>query len=136
MATWFLMLASNTTMEDEIFDNALNMMSSRFLMWFLIFKEHSWKENQSGKESMSWFPRLNSLSKAEKEGKSLLHLLSISIRREFRCNLYLGVRLSMDILWDVYSYDPLVPRIDVMIWLEGSNESLKRNLSYNFLRWR
>ena len=118
MVTWFLMLASNTTIEGEGFDNALNVMSSRFLMWFLTFKECSWKKNWSGKESMSWFPRLNSLLKAEKEGKSLLHLLSISIREKFMYSLYLGVRLSMDILWGICSYNPLVLRIDVMIWLE------------------
>jgi len=115
MATWFLMLASNITMEGKGFDNALNVMSSRFLMWFLTFEECSWKENWSGKESMSWFPRLNSLSKAEKKEKSLLHLLSISIREEFRYSLYLGVRLSMDILWGICSYNSLVLRIDVMI---------------------
>jgi len=136
MATWFLMLVLDTTIEDEEFDNALNMMSLRFLMWFLIFEEHRWKENQSGKRSMSQFPRLNFLSKAEKKGKSLLYLLSMLIREEFRHSLYLEMRLSINILWGIYSYDPLVLRIDVMIWLERNNESLKRNLSYNFLRWR
>jgi len=136
MATWFLILVLNTTIEDEGFDDALNVMSLRFLMWFLTFEEHEWKENWSEKESMSQFPRLNFLSKAEKKGKSLLCLLSMLIREEFRHSLYLEMRLSMDILWGIYSYDPLVLRIDVMIWLERNNESLKRNLSYNFLRWR
>ena len=85
---------------------------------------------------MSWSPGLNSSSKAEKEGKSLLCLLSILIREEFRNSFYLGVRLSIDILWGICSYDLLVLRIDVIIWLEGRDEPLKRNLSYNFLRWR
>ena len=66
MATWFLMLALDITMEDKGLDDALNMMSLRFLMWFLVFEEYGWKENWSGKESMSWFPGLNSSSKAEK----------------------------------------------------------------------
>jgi len=128
-----LILASDTTMEDEGFDNALNVMSWRFLIWFLTFEEHGWKENQSGKESMSQFPRLNSLLKAEKERKSLFCLLSMLIRGEFRHSLCLGVRLSMNILWGICLHDLLVLRIDVMIWLEGSDKSLKRDLSYNFL---
>lgn len=136
MTTWFLMLVLDTTIEDEVFDDALNVMSLRFLMWFLTFEEHEWKENWSGKESMSQFPELNFLSKAEKKGKSLLYLLSMSIRGKFRHSLYLEMRLSMDILWGIYSYDPLLLRIDVMVWLERNNESLNRNLSYNFLRWR
>ena len=85
---------------------------------------------------MSWFPGLNSLSKTEKERESLLCLLFMSIRGEFKHSLYLGVRLLIDILWGIYLYDPLELRIDLIIWLEGSDEPLKRNLSYNFLRWR
>ena len=34
------MLVLDTTIEDEEFDDALNVMSLRFLMWFLIFEEH------------------------------------------------------------------------------------------------
>jgi len=33
------MLALDITMEDEGLDDALNMMSLRFLMWFLAFEE-------------------------------------------------------------------------------------------------
>ena len=44
VATWFLMLASETTIEEEGFDDTLNVMLSRFFMWFLMFEEHGWKE--------------------------------------------------------------------------------------------
>ena len=98
VAIWFLMLVSDTIMEDEKFDNALNVILLRFLMWFLIFEEYGWKENQSEKKSISQFPGLNSLSKAEKKGKSSLCLLFMSIREEFRHSFYLEVRLLMDIL--------------------------------------
>jgi len=45
IATWFLILASDTTIEEEEFDNVLNVILSKFLMYFLIFKECGWKEN-------------------------------------------------------------------------------------------
>jgi len=51
MATWFLILASDTTIEDEGLEDTLNVMSSRFLMWFLIFEEHRWNEKWSGNKS-------------------------------------------------------------------------------------
>jgi len=38
-------------MEEEGFDNTLNVRSSRSLMCFLIFEERRWKENLSEKES-------------------------------------------------------------------------------------
>ena len=111
VVTWFLILVSDTTMEEEGFDDTLNIILSRFFIWFLIFEEHGWKENQSEKESIRWFPGLNFSLKEEKEGKSLLHLLSMLMREDFRCNLYLGVRLSMEMLWGLCLCDPSELRI-------------------------
>jgi len=84
VAMWFLILASDTIMEEKEFDNALNAISSKFSMCFLIFEECGWKENQSEKESIRQFPELNSLLKTEKEGKSLLRLLSTSMSVDFK----------------------------------------------------
>ena len=50
VATWFLMLMSEMTIEEERLDDALKMMLLRFLMWFLMFEKRRWNENQSGKE--------------------------------------------------------------------------------------
>ena len=72
VATWFSILVSDTTMEEEGFDNALNAISSKFLICFLIFEEYRLKENLSEKESIRQFPGLNSSLKTEKKGKSLL----------------------------------------------------------------
>ena len=85
-------------MEEEGFDDALNVRLSRSLMYFLIFEEHRWKENLSEKELTRQFPKLNSLSKKEKEEKSLLCLSSMSMKGNFRHSLCLGVRLLMEIL--------------------------------------
>ena len=72
VATWFLILVLDTTMEEEGFDNAPNAISSKFLICFLIFEEYRLKENLSKKESIRQFPRLNSSLKTKKKGKSLL----------------------------------------------------------------
>ena len=136
VATWFLMLVSEMIIGEEGLDNTLKVMLLRFLMWFLMFEEHGWNENQSGKESISWFPGSNSLSKNKKKGRSSLWLLSMLIRGEFKRNLCFGVRLSRDKLCKVCPVDPSELRIDLIMWLEGSNEPLKRNLLYSFLRWR
>ena len=45
VAMWFLILVSDTIMEEEEFDDALNAISSKSLMCFLIFEECRWKEN-------------------------------------------------------------------------------------------
>ena len=72
VATWFSILVSDTTIEEEGFDNALNTISFKFLICFLIFEEYRLKENLSEKESIRQFPVLNSSLKTEKKGKSLL----------------------------------------------------------------
>ena len=123
-------------MKEEGFDDALNVRLSRSLRCFFIFEECGWKENISEKELTRWFPKLNFLSKKEKEGKSSLHLLFMSIRGDFMCNLYLRVRLSMEILWGLCSYNSLEIRMLLMMWLGGSDEPLRRNLPYNFIRWK
>jgi len=99
-----------------------------------MFEECGWNENCSEKESMSWFPGLNSLLK--NEGRSLLWLLSMSIKEEFKQSLCFDVRLSRDKLCEVCPVDPSKLRIDLIIWLGGSDEPLERNLLYSFLRWR
>ena len=37
VATWFLMLVSNTTIVEKGLENALNVTSSKFFICFLIF---------------------------------------------------------------------------------------------------
>ena len=39
VAIWFLMLALETIIEEEVFDDALNVMLLRFFIWFLMFEE-------------------------------------------------------------------------------------------------
>ena len=134
VVTQFLIPALNITIEEKGFDDALNVRLSRSLMCFLIFEEHRWKGNLSEKELTRQFSRLNSLSKKEKKERSLLCLLSMSIKEDFRYSLCLGVRLLMEILWELCLYDPSELRILLMMWLGGSNEPLRRNLPYNFVR--
>ena len=59
---------SEITIEEEEFNDALNVILSRFFMWFLMFEKYRWKGIQSEKELMSWFPGLNFSSKTKKEG--------------------------------------------------------------------
>jgi len=72
----------------------------------------------------------------KKKERSSLWLLSMSIKEEFKQSLCFGVRLSRNKLYEVCSVDPSELRIDLIMWLEGSDKSLKRNLLYSFLRWR
>ena len=111
VATWFLMLVSDTTIVEKRLDDALNMILSKFFMCFLTFVRQGWKEKWSGKISTIRFPGLNLSLKKEKEGKNLLHLLSTSIRGNFNQILCLAVRWSMDALWHFCSCDPSELRI-------------------------
>ena len=87
------------------------------------------------KESIRQLPRLNSLSlKTEKEGKSLLQLLSISMSVDFKQSFCLGVRLSMEILWELCLCNPSELRMLLIMWLGGSDDPLRRNLPYSFLK--
>ena len=52
VATWFLILVSDTTMEEKEFDNALNTISSNFSMCLLVFEECEWKEKQFENKSI------------------------------------------------------------------------------------
>ena len=79
VVTRFLILASDMTMDEKGSENALSVISSKFSMCFLTFKEQEWKEKWFGKMSTIWFPGLNSLLKKEKEEKNLLCLSSTSI---------------------------------------------------------
>ena len=114
VATWFLMLVSDTTIVEKRLDDALNMILSKFFMCFLTFIRRKWKENWSGKISTIQFPGLNSLLKKQKEGKNSLCLSSTSIRGNFNQILYLAVRQSMDALWHFCSYNPSELRI---LWI-------------------
>jgi len=96
------MLASEMTIEAKRLEKASKVISSRFLIWLLTSQEHRWKENQSGKESLSWFPRENFWLNREKEGRNLLFLFSMSINRLFRWSLYLRVRYLMDKLCGIW----------------------------------
>jgi len=64
-------------MKEEKFDNALNVRLSRSLMCFLIFEEHKWKENLSGKELTRQFSKLNSSSEKEKKKRSIVRTVFI-----------------------------------------------------------
>ena len=39
VATWFLILASDTTMDEKELEDALSVISSKFSMYFLTFEE-------------------------------------------------------------------------------------------------
>ena len=136
VATWFLILASDTTMDEKELEDALSVISSKFSMYFLTFEEQGWKEKQSGKMSTIWFPGLNSLLKKENEGKNLLCLLSTLIMGDLSQLYCLAVRWSMDILWLLYSCDLSELRMLWMIWLDGREDCHSKNLPYNFFRWR
>jgi len=71
-----------------------------------------------------------------KAGRNLLHLLSISTRELLRQRTCLGVRLSMNnwcLAW-LWSWSILI--IDLIKWFSKSEKPLRRNLSYNFFKWR
>ena len=92
VATWFLMLASDTTIVEKELEHILNVTSSKFFICFLMFIRQGWKENWFGKISTIWFPGLNSSLKKQKEGKISLHLLLTSIRGNFNWILCLAMR--------------------------------------------
>ena len=136
VVTWFLILTSNMTMDEKGSEDALSMISSKFFICFLISKEWGWKEKWSGKMSTIWFPGLNFLLKKEKKGKNLLCLSSISIISDLSQLLYFAIRWLMDMLWLLYSCDPLELRVLWIIWLDGREDCCSKNLPYNFFRWR
>ena len=92
VATWFLILVSNITIVDEGLDDALNVILSNFSMCFFKLGKRKWKEKWSENKSISLFPGSNSLLKKEKDEKTSLHLLSISMSGDFNQILYLAMR--------------------------------------------
>ena len=136
VVTWFLILASNTTMDKKGSEDALSIISSKFSMCFSTFEEQGWKEKQSGKMSTIQFPGLNSLLKKEKEGKNLLHLSSTLIMGDLSWLFCLAIRWLMDALWLLYSCNPSELRMLWMISLDGREDCHSKNLPYNFFRWR
>jgi len=127
------MLASKMTMEVKRSEEALKVILSRFLIWLLISRRHKWKENWSGKESLSQFSKENSWLNGEKEGRNLLFLF---INRLFRQSLCLEVRYLRDKLCGMCSVDPSRLRIDFIIWFGGWEKPHRWNLLYSFFRWR
>ena len=77
MATWFLILASNTIAAVFKSANAWSMRSSSLqiytLLFSLLFLFIEWKEKQLGNISISLSPRENSVLKGLKEGKTLFN---------------------------------------------------------------
>ena len=136
VVTLFLILALDIMIEEWGSEDALIVMLLRLHKWFLTSWDQEWKKKQFEKELMSFFPRENSSSKGENEGRNSLHLLSISINRLYKWDLCLGVKLLRNKWWVMCSFDTSVLIIDLMIWLKRSKDSLKWNLPYNFLRWR
>ena len=92
VATWFLILVSNTTVVEEGLDNALNTISSKFSICFITLEEWRWKEKWFENKLTRQFPGLSSSLKKEKEGKNLLCLLSTLIRGDFKWSLCLDIR--------------------------------------------
>ena len=56
VVTWFLILASDTTIVKEGLDDVLSTMSSNFSIYFLTLEEQGWKEKQSENKSRRQFP--------------------------------------------------------------------------------
>jgi len=92
VATWFLILASDTTIVKEGLDDVLSTILSNFSIYFLTLEEQGWKEKQSENKSIRQFSSLNFSLKKENEGKNSLCLLFTSISRDFKQSLCLGIR--------------------------------------------
>ena len=92
VATWFLILASDTTIVDEGLDDTLNLILSNFSMCFFKLGKQKWKEKWSENISISLFPGSNSLLKKEKNGKNSFYLLSTLMSGDFNQILCLAVR--------------------------------------------
>ena len=60
VATWFLILASDTTMDEKELEDALSVISSKFSMYYLTFEEQGWKKNSLEKcqqyDFQDWIP--------------------------------------------------------------------------------
>ena len=136
IATWFLMLALEMTIEEAGLDNASKVMLLSTLIWFLMFLDWRWNEKWFEKKSMRWLPGSNFLSKGEKEGWISFKQLSMSTNGEVRQNLYFWVRWLSDRIYDRCPGDLSELRMDFIKWFEGKVEPLKRNLLYIFLIWR
>jgi len=96
IATWFLMLISNMTMAKEGLEEAVRMMSLRFLIWILTLFSYRWKENLLEKKSIRQFPGENSWLNKSKEERNSFFLLSMSMRRLPKWSLCLDVRVLRD----------------------------------------
>jgi len=128
----------NTTSDGKQFsfsssniDHFMNHLDDRFVIWVnvqdwcddMVLDTSIRYDNRRRKvwwcpkynKSIRWFPGLNSSLKNEKDGKSLLPLLSMSMRVDFKQSLCLGVRWSMEMLWQLWSCNLLELRILLMI---------------------
>ena len=133
VATWFLMLASDTTTTDWGSDDAWMVVLSRYRKWLLIlwllFLFERWNEKWFGNTSISLFPGENSWLKGEKEGKTLLNLLSMSTKGPLVLALCLGVSLSRNKWWDSWVLGFLGSRSEMMMWFDGKECACKRKWS-------
>ena len=68
--------------------------------------------------------------------EKFIYLLHMSTRGLLRCKTCFKVRLSEGFQWMLRGWGLLWVVNNLMIWFEGSGNSLRRNLSYNFFRWR
>ena len=71
-----------------------------------------------------------------KDGRNSLYLLSISIKGLLKQRTCFGVRLLMDKQCLAWLWGPSELMIDLIIWFDGSEKPLRRNLLYNFFKWR
>ena len=67
VATWFLILASEMTIAEDMLDDVLSVVLSSSSMCSLVFEEHGWNVNLSEKESIRQFPGLNSSLKKKRK---------------------------------------------------------------------
>ena len=106
VVTWYLILASDTMIVEERLNDALNVISSKFSICFLILEEWEWKEKWSENKLTRQFPGLSSSLKKEKEGKNSLYLLSTLIRGDFTkflfgCKVINRWVMTISFLWPI-----------------------------------
>ena len=128
VATWFLILASDTTIADFGSADAWRVILLRLQMCIFMLSSLclfvEWKEKQLGKTSISLSPGENFLLNRSNNGKISLILLSISIIGPLMFKHCFGVSLSNDNWWVSYSFTCLDYRCDFKIWLDGREYAL------------
>ena len=116
-------------------DKAITTLLS-LQIWTLTSWGLGWKETWSRKLSQKWFPGENFLYNREKVRKNLLHLLSMSMRELLRHKACFEVSLIKGIQCLVRGWELSWIVNDLIMWFGGSKNPLRRNLLYNFFKWR